>query len=160
MEYKDFCEKYDTKDFEKLAREYTKMYGTGVNVLSNSENKTKNFLQAYENLLDILFELCKNIDKNFEKLKEKNSVKNIKNCVKNLCKIYQKIDGNFYFSTSKCRVNFDVKKCQKNGKIFDEILDKIKGVFLTNFDLLNCDEKGVFFDNIFDLIKYIFLIDF
>ena len=69
MEYKDFCEKYDTKDFEKLAREYTKMYGAGVNVLSNSENKTKNFLQAYENLLDILFELCKNIDKNFEKLK-------------------------------------------------------------------------------------------
>ena len=153
MEYNDFCEKYDAKTFENLAKEYAKSCQNRVKSLSLDNNKLENFIKKFESLLEKLFDYCLIFGKNNMKISEKNACKTIEKITQNLCKIYLKIKGEFFFSASKCNVKKDIKKSQQK----DEILSVIKEIFLSDFFDIKFEEKEVFFDEIFELIKHIIL---
>ena len=153
MEYNDFCEKYDSKTFENLAREYAKNCQNSVKTLSYDKNKFEKFINIFENLLEKLFAYCLIMDKNNLKINAKNAWKSVKKTTQNLCKIYVKIKGEFFFSASKCNVKNNAKKSQQK----EEILVVIKEIFLGGFFDINFEEKNIFFDEVFELIKYIIL---
>ncbi len=153
MEYNDFCEKYDAKTFENLAKEYAKNCQNSVKSLSFDKNNFEKFINLFENLLEKLFEYCLMLDKNNLKIRAKNACQNVKKTTQNLCKIYVKIKGEFFFSASKCNMKNNAKKSQKK----EEILSIIKKIFLGNFFDIKFEEKTVFFDEVFELIKYIIL---
>lgn len=162
--YNDYIEKFDTKSFEKLAKEYSKQYPQsdivlGLNFAKKEEDfaqKTgqnlESFLTKYEALLDILFE-C-NLDsfcvQKSNKILTKKCSKNalITDLIKGYCKLYLEVKGSEYF----CPIS-----PWKNGQKVDKIYASIKEILLTDFSFLDAKKREKLIELIFLTIKYIHL---
>lgn len=131
VNYNDYIDRFDAKDFEKLAREYSKKYQNNGSImgLNDSQSETKNehnfaqnegqnikqFFDNFESLIRALieFDFDSIYAKKYTNFASKNIKKNIEinALTKSLCKTYFELKGEPYF----CPINGH-KKELNNGK--------------------------------------------
>lgn len=171
--YNDYIDRFDTKDFEKLAREYTKKYQNDGSImgLNNAQNEIKNehnfalkeaqnteqFFANFESLIKALmqFDFDSIYTKKYSNFTSKNIKKDteINALTKSLCRAYFELKGEPYFCSLKGyksgqnnAKNLRIKgtsKCPENSGE-DTIFDRSNYIDNT---YKNCDTNKQNFDN-------------
>ncbi len=158
MGYNDYFDKFDTKDFELLAKNYAQKYSQKAPVQSLSinnfyEENSKQFFVAFEALLDLLFWYDK--DRNNSKITYKNHQNiaqkiSVNTHIKEYAKIYLECKKECYFSPFFSVINkdFDYEK---------ELVFALKKLLFKMQYIENSNLKTRLIDNIFLTHKYVLL---
>ncbi len=156
MEYQDFCEKFDTKQFELLAKEYSKNLSQKVNIFNENNSKKEEFLVKFESLLEILFTLQKTNFAGKKTLFSKQNLiykQHLKEVTKNLCKIYCSIKNKCYFSPFE-------KVFYKKENAADEVVLQIRNILESPLDFLQNEQRKSLIESLIYLLKMAFVKQF